>query len=453
MLFLQSLHFGIRTGSGLSRGNMTSSLPPPSYFFPCSRSSSLCPSLPQPVPTHLQPHFCLQIPCWLSHVPAVRVCVYVCVCVWVHLNILVTSCVNKYTLTTGFQTMLKVCSGPYRTPSLPLSWLPACCVSEPLWLKAKAKVKLCWVMEISPRSDGSGRRASDYIRWNKSLRLGSRPSVSTALLIRSLNNLRSHSVRGILIVFQEIKRKHVWIWFSPTFLLLRHFTLFPPAFQQVFFFFPSLPHIPTWGSRPPSLMCTDSNARRHPRWENNETAFFSRRQRLYFSTAEQKNRTKTKAERTLPSFHGLPPSCLPLKGCCLYLSPHSFPLRVFCSDTSSATTKLTNRCDCTVRLVKMTNAAAAVQLQWFLMWAHHMTHKHTIHVRSINMPVEYSVGKRKCSWSSPGPGPGRGPGPGGRSRVLLLRTKIKNLGSYWRQLRPHVNNRRLRFTNKSESRQ
>lgn len=262
--------------------------------------------------------------------------------------------------------MLKVCSGPYRTPSFPLSWLPACCVSEPLWLKAKAKVRLCWVTEISPRSDGSGRRASDYIRWNKSLRLGSRPSVSTAQLIRSLNNLRSHSGRGIHIVFQEIKRKHVWIWFS-SHISSSSSPLHPisSCFSTgfLFFFLSSLPHIPTRGSRPPSLMCTDSNARRHPRWENNETAFFSRRQRLYFSTAEQKNRTKTKAERTLPSFHGLPPSCLPLKGCCLFLSPHSFPLWVFCSDTSSAMTKLTNRCDCTVRLVKMTNAVAAVQLQ------------------------------------------------------------------------------------------
>lgn len=253
-----------------------------------------------------------------------------------------------------------------------------------------------------------------------------------ALLIRSLNNLRSHTGRGILIVFQEIKRKHVWIWFS-SHISSSSSPLHPisSCFSTGFFgFFSSLPHIPTrggWGLDLPSLMRTDSNARRHPRWENNETAFFSRRQRLYFSTAEQKNRTKTKAERTLPSVHGLPPSCLPLKGCCLFLSPHSFPLRVFCSDTSSATTKLTNRCDCTVGLVKMTNAAAADQLQWFLMWAHHMTHKHTIHVRSINMPVEYSVGKRKRSWSSPGPGPSPSPcpGPGGRSRVLLLRTKNK----------------------------
>lgn len=213
-------------------------------------------------------------------------------------------------------------------PSLPLSWLPACCVSEPLWLKAKAKVRLCWVTEISPRSDGSGRRASDYIRWNKSPRLGSGPSVSAELLIRSLNNLRSHSGRGILIVFQEIKRKHVWIWFS-SHISSSSLPLHPisSCFSTGFLFFfssPSLPHIPTRGSRPPSLMCTDSNPRRHPRWENNETAFFSRRQRLYFSTAEQKNRTKTKAERTLPSFHGLPPSCLPLKGCCLFFVPPQF---------------------------------------------------------------------------------------------------------------------------------
>lgn len=32
MPFLHSLHFGIRTGSGLNRGNMTSSLPPPSFY-------------------------------------------------------------------------------------------------------------------------------------------------------------------------------------------------------------------------------------------------------------------------------------------------------------------------------------------------------------------------------------------------------------------------------------
>lgn len=53
----ESLHFGIRTGSGLNRGNMTSSpfssLPPSLYplTFPCIPSSSLCPP-PLPLPIH-----------------------------------------------------------------------------------------------------------------------------------------------------------------------------------------------------------------------------------------------------------------------------------------------------------------------------------------------------------------------------------------------------------------
>lgn len=56
MSLFQSLHFGIGRGSGL-RGNITSS---PSSLHPltfsCIRSSSLCLSLPQSVPTLSQGH-------------------------------------------------------------------------------------------------------------------------------------------------------------------------------------------------------------------------------------------------------------------------------------------------------------------------------------------------------------------------------------------------------------
>lgn len=87
MSFLQSLHFGIRTGSGLSRGNMTSS--PPTLFL--SSYFSLLVSFPP----FVRPSPRLQIPCRLSRVPAVCVSVG-CVCEWTLTYILVTSCVNKY---------------------------------------------------------------------------------------------------------------------------------------------------------------------------------------------------------------------------------------------------------------------------------------------------------------------------------------------------------------------
>lgn len=80
MSFLRSLHFGIKTGSGLSRGNMTSSpstlsLLPPSIlllFLVFPLPPFVCPS-PQSVPTHSRRHSCLfwfQISRKLSHVCA-----------------------------------------------------------------------------------------------------------------------------------------------------------------------------------------------------------------------------------------------------------------------------------------------------------------------------------------------------------------------------------------------
>lgn len=57
MSFLQSLHFGIRAGSGLNRGNMTSSspsaLPLSSYFFSFSLFLPL--SVPPPFAASLRP--------------------------------------------------------------------------------------------------------------------------------------------------------------------------------------------------------------------------------------------------------------------------------------------------------------------------------------------------------------------------------------------------------------
>ena len=88
MSFLQSLHFGIRTGSGPNRGNVTSSpslllssLPLSSYFFLYSPFF-----LPLSVPPSSSPVCALPIHRVISQIPAVTrvhgVCVCVCVCVF-----------------------------------------------------------------------------------------------------------------------------------------------------------------------------------------------------------------------------------------------------------------------------------------------------------------------------------------------------------------------------------
>lgn len=102
---------------------------------------------------------------------------------------------------------------------------------------------------------------------------------------------------------------------------------------------------------------------------------------------EQKNRTKTKAERTLPSFHGLPPSCLPLKGSCL---PPPTPNTQFFLSGYVPT-----------RPVQRPNlqTGAIVQSGWLkrrrglgsAAVPHHMTRKRTVRAQGINTPAEHSA--------------------------------------------------------------
>lgn len=76
-----------------------------------------------------------------------------------------------------------------------------------------------------------------------------------------------------LLCSRKLKENTFEFSFPSTFLpllLLCLFTLFPPAFQEVpFFFLPA--HSDTVVST--SLLYTDSDACRHPCWENKETAF------------------------------------------------------------------------------------------------------------------------------------------------------------------------------------
>lgn len=129
-----------------------------------------------------------------------------------------------------------------------------------------------------------------------------------------------------LLCSRKLKENTFEFSFASTFLLLLLllclFTLFPPAFHEVPFFF--FLHIPTRWSRP--LCCTQTRTRVDTHAGKIKKQPFQQKAASVFQhaassrgTAEQKNRTETKAERTLPSFHARPSSCLPLKACCLFI--------------------------------------------------------------------------------------------------------------------------------------